>query len=86
MRFFFVGYICFPFWFRGLDLVSDCFSSRSLNIFFFYISEQNIQDFLMEPARRAFLKDLYSGHYTVKLAERPKDAEAMASFRKLNVK
>ena len=36
--------------------------------------------------RRAFLKDLYIGKYTVDLAERPKDAEAMASYRKLNVK
>ena len=49
------------------------------------ISEQNIQQFLLEPTRRAFLKDLYSGKYPADLSKRPKNAEAMASFRKLNV-
>lgn len=49
------------------------------------IVEKNIKELLLDPERRAFLKELYSGKYSADLKKRPTETETMASFRKLNV-
>ena len=51
----------------------------------FIISEQNIKELLLDPVRREFLKEFYSGCYNADLSKKPTDTQATASFRKLNV-
>ena len=50
-----------------------------------FVSEQNIQELILDPVRREFLIEFYSGKYSADLTKRPTDTEATASFRKLNV-
>ena len=54
-------------------------------MFLLYFSEQNIEYYLKDPVKREFLKEMYSGKYHADLKKKPKDPEAQASYRKLNV-
>ena len=53
--------------------------------FFLSFSEDNIKEFLLEPVKREWIKNLYSGIYKADLAKKPTEVEVTASFRKLNV-
>ena len=53
--------------------------------FFLSFSEDNINEFLLEPVKREWIKNLYSGIYYADLAKKPTEVEATASFRKLTV-
>lgn len=55
----------------------------------FFFSEQNIRKLLLEPSRREFIKDLWSGKYGADLSKRPEingdkfNHGVYGSFRKL---
>lgn len=50
----------------------------------FYISDDMIAD-MMKPEFRNYMNELSSGKYKVDLSKKPKEAEPVATYRKLNV-
>ena len=51
-------------------------------IILIYVSEKNIEDMILNPERREFLKDLWSGKYGADLSMKH-EFEEDGSFRKL---
>ena len=51
----------------------------------YLISEYNIQEYLLKPERREYLKEIFSGKYGADRRNKPTGIESAASYRKLNI-
>ena len=69
-------------WSRALHN-TDLSSGFAFTVCINSISEYNIEKLLLDPKRRAFIKDLWSGKYGADITKRPKKEEGYGSFRKI---
>ena len=58
---------------------------KALMRLYYLISESNIREYLLDPEKREYLKELYSGKYVADVKSKPSGVEPAASFRKLSI-